>query len=131
MRRLWTEACEKDDLEGFTKLAVERNEIYARTMLVVEQILRQQRLALGRQQYLNAQSSFYNYLNATTSSRINYTGIPTPTYTYGAADVGYGFETQFGVEGARLGKQAMSVVNGSMGDIAKVEMLENIWKEVE
>lgn len=60
MRRLWDEACDKDNLEGFTKLAVERADLYNHTIGARQRILSEQRLALERQRYLNAQSSFYN-----------------------------------------------------------------------
>lgn len=131
MRRLWTEACEKDDLEGFTRLAVERADMYFHTIVQCKQILSQQRLALERQKYLNAQSSFYNFMDGMQGPGINFTGYIQPTYTYGAADVGYGFNSSFGVDGARLGKQARDIVTGSMGATAKIRMLEKIWTEFE
>lgn len=131
MRNIWAQACEQNDFDGFTAVAKHRNDIYMQTVIPIRNILRNQRLALMRQQYLNAQSNFNNFMNGVTSTSINYTGIPQTTYTYGAADVGYGFATQFGVEGARLGNQALAVAQSAMGETAKVGMLEKIWREVE
>lgn len=52
-------------------------------------------------------------------------------YTYGAADVGYGFASQFGIDGASFGKQAADIMNGSMGATVKIGILEKLWAQVE
>jgi len=133
MRALWAEACTKNDYDGFILICRQRQEIYLQTIPVIKAILTQQRIRLSRQKMLNASSNFYNFLNSTTapSSQINYTGYSQPTYSYGAAGVGYGFETQFGVEGARLGQQASNLAFEGGGDIARAKYLEEVWKAVE
>ena len=133
MRALWADACAKNDWDGFVLICRQRREVYWQTIPVINNILSQQRIRLSRQKMLNASSNFYNFLNSTTapSSQINYTGYSQPVYSYGAADVGYGFETQFGVEGARLGQQASSLGFTGRGDIARATYLEEVWKAVE
>ncbi|KAG4432187.1 hypothetical protein IFR05_012332 [Cadophora sp. M221] len=131
MRGMWREACEKNDYASFAELARHRAEVYWQTVPVMNRLLSQQRIRLLQQQTLNNSSLLYKRLDMTTSSYINYNGVAQPTVTYGAADVGYGFATSYGVEAARLGQQASNLAFSSGSEAGNVAYLETLWEAVE
>ncbi|KAH6714089.1 hypothetical protein BKA61DRAFT_689644 [Leptodontidium sp. MPI-SDFR-AT-0119] len=124
MRSLWREACANNDYASFAELARHRVEVYWQTVPVMNRLLSQQRIRLMQQQTLNSSSLLYKRLDMTTSSYINYSGVAQPTVTCGAADVGYGFATSYGVEAARLGQQASNLTLSSGTDAGNVAYLE-------
>ncbi|KAH7410701.1 hypothetical protein BKA64DRAFT_360645 [Cadophora sp. MPI-SDFR-AT-0126] len=133
MRALWREACEKNDYAGFVEMVRHRASVYWQTVPVMNRLLSQQRISLMQQQTLNGSSMLYQRLDmtASASSYINYTGISQPTYTYGAADVGYGYASTYGVEAARLGQQANNLVRSSGSAASQVAYLEALWEAIE
>lgn len=131
MRGLWREACANNDYASFAELARHRVEVYWQTVPVMNRLLSQQRIRLMQQQTLNSSSLLYKRLDMTTSSYIDYSGVAQPTVTYGAADVGYGFATSYGVEAARLGQQASNLTLSSGTDAGNVAYLEALWEAVE
>ncbi|KAH7367098.1 hypothetical protein B0T11DRAFT_274685 [Plectosphaerella cucumerina] len=130
MRALYLEACRANPPDATEMLAYSehRTGVYVRTVMVVKQILQQQRMAIYQQQRLNGQSLFYTSLGNTQANLLGSDGR-----TYGAAGVGYGFQNEFQLDGARYGKQAMevgaSVRSGSAA--IQIEELERQWKMVE
>ena len=133
MRGLWKEACETNDYAGFIELVRHRATVYWQTVPVMKRLLSQQRIRLMQQQTLNGSSMLYQRLDmsASAASSINYSGYSQPRYTYGAADVGYGFASTYGIEAARLGQQANNLVQGSRSDTTQVAYLEALWEAVE
>ncbi|PVH78448.1 hypothetical protein DL98DRAFT_516774 [Cadophora sp. DSE1049] len=133
MRGLWREACDTNDYAGFVELVRHRASVYWQTVPVMNRLLSQQRIRLMQQQTLNGSSMLYQRLDMTASSSscINYTGISHPTYTYGAADVGYGYATTYGVEAARLGQQASNLALSNGSAAGQVAYLKALWEAVE
>lgn len=128
MRRLYADACE-GRIEGNELLALAdaRRTVYTQTIMQCERILSQQRIALMRQQQLNAQSSFYTNLGRMQVASIG------SSYTYGQAGLGYGFQSQAELDGARYGRQAMEVgVAATSGSaLIQIQEFERQWAEVE
>ncbi|KAH7346320.1 hypothetical protein BKA65DRAFT_502193 [Rhexocercosporidium sp. MPI-PUGE-AT-0058] len=131
MRSLWREACAKNDYAGFAELARHRAQVYWHTVPVMKRLLSQQRIRLMQQQTLNNSSMLYKRLDMTAGSSINYSGVPQLITTYGAADVGYGYATTYGVEAARLGQQAGNLALSSGSQAGNVAYLEALWEAVE
>ncbi|KAL3420590.1 integral membrane protein [Phlyctema vagabunda] len=131
MRRLWAEACEKDDYASFAAFARHRTAVYHQTVPECHRILQQQRIALSQQRMHNATSNFYNFLDSSAGNRINYTGLPYPLYKYTAADVPGSYSSTFGIEGARYGQKAHAVVHNTLSGAARFDYLEALWLEVE
>ncbi|KAH7303012.1 hypothetical protein B0I35DRAFT_447331 [Stachybotrys elegans] len=130
MRRLYLASCAHSPLdEEATELRVfsaRRRGVYAQTVLVVEQLRRQQELALGQQILLNQEGSFYTWLGGVEAVNIG------STHTFGRADVGYGFANEHELTGAVLAKQATEVGAqvGSVSYRMRVDELERQWAEV-
>ena len=133
MREIWKNACDTNDYAGFVELVRHRASVYWQTVPVMKRLLSQQRIRLMQQQTLNGSSMLYQRLDmsASASSSINYSGYSQPRYTYGAADVGYGYASTYGIEAARLGQQANNLVQSSRSDTTQVAYLEALWEAVE
>ncbi|KAH6695288.1 hypothetical protein F5X68DRAFT_198201 [Plectosphaerella plurivora] len=130
MRTLYLEACAKNPPDATEMLAYSehRTGVYVRTIMVAQRILVQQRLALGEQQRLNAQSLFYTSIGNAHANTVGSSG-----WTYGAAGVGYGFENSMQLDGARYGKQAREVAASVTSGSATMQVaeLERQWEMVE
>lgn len=127
MRGLYLAACASsppDPTELFAA-ATQRRAVYNATVPVVRKMLREQRLNLGRQQYLIGQSSFNNFIGGSLAASL-------PQHTFGMSSTEHRFHNQFEVDGAKYGQQAIAlgqqVRNGSW---ASAEELERQWRAVE
>ncbi|OIW26321.1 hypothetical protein CONLIGDRAFT_634618 [Coniochaeta ligniaria NRRL 30616] len=127
MRNLYLEACAANppDPTALFAAAGQRRAVYNQTMPVVRKFVSDQRLALGRQQYLIGKSSFNNFIGGSLAASM-------PTHTFGMAAGEHRFDNQFQVDGAKFGDQA--IVLGQQirnGDWSSADGLERIWREVE
>ncbi|RFU28949.1 hypothetical protein B7463_g7400, partial [Scytalidium lignicola] len=126
MRKLWSEACCKQDLTSFTEFARHRTQIYAMTMPRIQMILGLMRSRIKQQAALFTSSIMLqganNIVTASQSSS---------QYSYGNSTVGYGFSTPAGVQGAMQFKQALNMNPGPGNEFVEVAQLEAMWKEVE
>ena len=127
MRQLYENACSKSppDVSELLVFSNQRRRVYSQTVMVIERIEREQRLALGRQIYLNQQSSFYTFLGNSVASTMG------STHTYSAPGIGYGFQNQYQLDGARYGRQAQQAGSQVQNPSANMSIgeLESIWKK--
>ncbi|EPS35790.1 hypothetical protein H072_10731 [Dactylellina haptotyla CBS 200.50] len=124
VRGLWMEACQKNDLPGFVAFMDNRLKIWSQTYPLIQQHLATMRMNMMRQQTLFMSSTILNGGNSIAAAA----GV---SGNYGNSQVGYGWETYAGAEGAMQFNQAMSM-NGANGSVAmSIAQLEGLWKSVE
>ncbi|KAH8900837.1 hypothetical protein GQ53DRAFT_708712, partial [Thozetella sp. PMI_491] len=124
VRGLWRSACEKNDLAGFTNFMQRRLEVWKQTYPQIQQHLAQMRMNMQTQQTLFMSS----LLNTGGNNIAAAAGVHG---NYGNNQIGYGYETYAGAQGAMQFNQALGM-NGTNGSLAmNVTQLELLWKSVE
>ena len=124
VRTLWQEACSKNDLAGFVAFMTRRLEIWQQTYPQIQQGLMMMRINAQRQSTLMLSSTMLHGAN-------NIAAAAGVHGNYGNSQIGWGYDTYAGAEGAAQFNQALGMNTSNGGLIASIMQLETMWKSVE
>ncbi|CAI6097311.1 unnamed protein product [Clonostachys chloroleuca] len=127
MRKLYMEACETGDLEGFLAIGNQRHEVWCATIAVCDRIQSDMQMAAFQANRLRSSSMFYNFLGHSVDNTIGH------SYTVGNSYAGYGHANDYLLTGATMAKQAQEASNEAtnLSGPARMAMLRRQWAEVE
>lgn len=123
VRGLLQEACANNDLPGFLAFMKRRLEIWQQTYPQIQHYLASMRRNTRTQAALFVSSTILTDANAIASAWV--------TGNFGNSQIGYGYNTPAGAQGAIRLNQALGI-NGANANIATtIVQLELLWKSVE
>ncbi|KAF2839901.1 hypothetical protein M501DRAFT_932336 [Patellaria atrata CBS 101060] len=125
LRAHWRTACANDDWDFFQAAVKHRTDIYLQVIPEMKQIL-----AMGRIRMMTQMSMFSAGLMMQGGDAI-LSAAGGSGYDYGNSNVGYGFASSGGVQGAEMFNNAMNMRPHNAGDMMRAYQLEAMWKEVE
>ncbi|KAI3531902.1 hypothetical protein CABS01_00334 [Colletotrichum abscissum] len=119
MRQLYKEACQTQQLASFLAFARQRRQIYLQTVPEMNRMLQNAKHALSQAQTLGLAAVTFSAAGNLNSTNFNYVG-----YGYGNAQL---------AQAAMADQQMQQVGAAAAGPaaIARVGMLEKMWKQVE
>ncbi|KAK1535468.1 hypothetical protein CPAR01_09010 [Colletotrichum paranaense] len=119
MRQLYKEACQTQQLASFLAFAQQRRQIYLQTVPEMNRMLQNAKHALSQAQTLGLAAVTFSAAGNLNSTNFNYVG-----YGYGNAQL---------AQAAMADQQMQQVGAAAAGPaaIARVGMLEKMWKQVE
>lgn len=126
MRKLWLQACEENDLQGFEAAAIQRREIQEFAQNGILQI----RLRQIRQQDQQRRLIMASIQNQGLEGMAIAVGQHS-SYEYGNSQVGWGYATSYGAEAATQFQQALAMRPQRPEDVVEEARLTSMWKEVE
>ncbi|PCG89830.1 Hypothetical protein PENO1_095210 [Penicillium occitanis (nom. inval.)] len=124
VRELWGIACAENDLPGFIRFMEKRLEIWKQTYPQIHQNLHMAQMNVSQQQSLFLASSINTGSNAAAAGA----GM---NGHYGNAQIGYGYETFAGAQGAMQFNDALSMTSQNTLSFTSSVQLEMLWKSVE
>ncbi|KAH8694308.1 hypothetical protein BGW36DRAFT_384726 [Talaromyces proteolyticus] len=126
MRRLWDEACAKNNIQSFNVALRERRQVYQATMPRMRMILEMAKMRMNTQATLFMSSTLLqgadNIVSASQSHR---------THDYGNSQIGYHWATAAGAQGAMQFQQALNMNIAPTGDMAEMSQLGACWRQYE
>jgi hypothetical protein len=126
MRKLWMLACEENDLESFGAVARQRMEVLTHAQNGIFKI------RLRQQTQQNQQASLFmsSIRNQGIEGMVNAMGQHR-SYEYGNSEVGWGYTTLSGAEGAMQIRQALAMNPFQPEDAMQIARFNAMWAEVE
>lgn len=124
VRELWGVACAENDLPGFVRFMEKRLEIWRQTYPQIHQNQHMVQMNVTQQQSLFLASTINTASNA-VSAGAGMNGH------YGNGQIGYGYETFAGAQGAMQFNEALSMNSGNILPFISNAQLEILWKSVE
>lgn len=126
MRRLWAEACAKNDDLQFGEIAKQRVQVWIQTLGEAKNIVALTRMRLQQKGTLALAG-----VMITGGGNIAAAASGHHHHNYGNSSIGWGFDNSAQAQGAILNQQSNSISVVGAGDYVRVAQLEALWKEVE
>lgn len=124
VRELWRVACAENDLPGFINFMEKRLEIWGQTYPQIQKNLHMVQMNVAQQQSL--------FLASTINTASNAVAVGAGMNGhYGNGQIGYGYETFAGAQGAMQFSEALSMNSQNTLPFTSSVQLEMLWKSVE
>ncbi|RBR13551.1 hypothetical protein FVER53590_08506 [Fusarium verticillioides] len=127
MRQLYKNACKTEDLASFLSFALQRRQIYLRTVPEMNRMLAAAKHALGQAQTLGLAAVTFSAAGNLNATNFYY------DHTVGNSTVGHGYQNEQLLQAAMADHSMQQVGAAATGPaaVARVGVLERMWKQVE